>query len=1676
MSTASTQDLAIARRIAGGTATAADVAAVASWPIAQRAPVLGAVLALAGTADGTIRAAAIAALAGVHGVPGLRAIVAALDDVTTREVARVALRETARFVPARWAHALFHPDPEVRQAAVRDTPQVAIDMLAYLRADPACAALVANARWPDPALPLAFDLHAAQHLSDAQLVRVIGEQPSSAVRAFLESEHGRLAEDVEAYLARAAESDAPGELAGVDVLDQAFAAIDGADVDRADEVIDPAHPSRWAARALDHVIGAVATKKPSALTRRAAASLLARVVRGHASATLIGTCCALEPRVLELPAFDTRAHAAAAAGLIRFRWPVRLPRLHVRRLLAASHVRANLALAAAVAGLVDSGRLKLLRTVLGDAAIVAALIASDHGWDEICRLPVEQPAVELAWLAAVEAQRPDRFVVLGAIALLVFQGKRLEQLVDQIPRRHRERVLLATVERVRPDDPRLAAICRTIASRLDRAALLATFTTLLAEASDRGPRVALLLARSVEAKQLATVARALDDAAVLRLVGVVDGPDPLPRDRELALADALRDRSDLDVRAWALRMQSAPQAPIFVAPASRARRALDAREQDTIATCADSALELALQCALGAPVSGLCDALARRAAIVHPTACAALVGCADPLPAVARELERFSAPTHELANALDALLGALHHHAGNDTLPLLHARLWRWEAHDVALARWLEQFPSTVAALEMIEQLPGRFAAASLWTGIAEVLVFLRYRDPARFRKLADEPLAVFAAHRIDADIGVPAARIVVTLVETGVVQASAVSSIIFDRAADASALAREYLVRIARLEGMPEPPKAEAPPPPPELLDEVRACTDADALVAYCLHTRRTVVQEAALQLVLLGEHGQLRLADLLARLGELPSPVPILASIALWDSESALARARTLLDAGLAPEWQFQLCASLIARGDTALVERAFAAARAPASSAWFRRADWEALVEIAGEERCARELADSPHYHAYHPAVRALLDEWDVLPEIRDALVRFLETGNDRPLMLRRDVARRLLREYECAAALPILVAEIADDKSAEGVKFLGQLEASLLPAVLDAIVSASLVGGEPACGERRMWEVVQHVAGRVPAEVVAPYYARILEEASTAFARRAAAPHVVTQLAANARLGGIARVFAWGVRRGVELTGRLFRIHMTSDERDFGHTYLDQSKLYVSPLAMLRGELHGRDVVEGLILHELGHHVFHGGPAAAEIWKRAHAEGLGRLLNLVADEHLERNLRAIDPTYGDRLKRLGAYAFQHAAQEIPVATLLSALRGAAAPALIATPLEVAFAPDAVRVRRGSMLAELDRNGHPLARFARALRLGLGNRHADPRVAAALGLCGRDLRKLDMAGLYALTKQLAALFGGATAVARVFGGPEDLGDGGERDRDVFGAGIDDDQLQREVERVLDPKQGRGNAPLGPRDRLQINVSPDEHFEKITHVERVRGDAEQHHRIATAVARHATRLRGHLDELGLRWERANARIQGHTLDRARLRALVTRGDPRILVARTPVRRTDLFLATLVDCSSSMTAGGSMERAQRFGVLIAEAVAPLPGVEARFFGFTDSVIYDAGDAKHCGVTGLLADGGNNDAAGLFHAANVAAASRKRAKLLVMISDGLPTSCSVAALSGLVTQLTRRRGIVCAQVAVRPLEEVSFPHHVVIDDAQLDVAVARFGRMIADLTRRALGA
>jgi hypothetical protein len=173
-----------------------------------------------------------------------------------------------------------------------------------------------------------------------------------------------------------------------------------------------------------------------------------------------------------------------------------------------------------------------------------------------------------------------------------------------------------------------------------------------------------------------------------------------------------------------------------------------------------------------------------------------------------------------------------------------------------------------------------------------------------------------------------------------------------------------------------------------------------------------------------------------------------------------------------------------------------------------------------------------------------------------------------------------------------------------------------------------------------------------------------YTFLMQHASSDSVRQEARQQLTPSFSRSFKLRRVAETFAWGVRIGRELTGKLFSIQMIAGEQ-LGYTRFTENKIYISPMPILRGEFHGREVVRALILHEYGHHMYHRGEDGLRVWEQSEREGLHRLLNLVSDEHLERNLRALDRRFGDQLKQLAAYAFQHTSREIAVDHLLNSL---------------------------------------------------------------------------------------------------------------------------------------------------------------------------------------------------------------------------------------------------------------------------------------------------------------------------------------------------------------------------------------------------------------------------
>ncbi|MGH1344555.1 MAG: hypothetical protein ACRBN8_23550 [Nannocystales bacterium] len=1657
----------------------------------HRAPFLGFVDALLRHPSGLLRGAAVSLLGGTKGHGGFERIAAALDDpeAHVRSMAVRALRASCGTAPKRWAHAVFHPREDVRRLALETEPPRAMQSLAtYLRADPELRGLAREAPWPKKPSGLVFDMLLRGHVDAIEAGDALANAPVSDLRSLLSHSVRRTADFVGTSLATF-EGGIPLAHEGRDVLDLWCRVYWACDQSRS---------------ALIRSLAEAVLAKGGSLRSRAAFSLLLHGQRDEHLPETLQLAVACHPSLLRSSALPLEARKGAVLGLRTHR--ARLLRVKpalIETLLASPLVGSaesfDLTTAALLASFIPGRGVATLRDIAGDEALLAAAVATPGAWTMLAELPDDADGGPQWFISGMRALDPGAAVGFIAAAaphwlLLSSAAKHnakedapptlLDRVIDSLDSSTAAEVLIrvASSPGTGGTKKQLSKLTALLCANSQGADLRRLLTALLPTATDeRTLGVLQDVLHNHDADELVRAVLSLGTDAQGSFC-VHAGSLSIPRDAEQAIASALRQHDTPDIANWAASTLNLLRTP---APTSSKRalgvHSLTLAEMDAIAGATEAALPGALASAFASPCHGLCSALARRGTPSAPSihVCVALVACADRMNNVAAQLDRFGEGTDAFIQSLAPL--AVELWENNPALPpLANALLHRWENHGFALLTWIDGMRGGLAqALRRSASLDEALPRRLLWEGISHVVLLRRYRQSARMRPWATAEVMTLLVEHLDTDIGASAARMLAAfhLTTFATEHLERLRDRVIMLAPDMDAATRRELDRWVRIDGLgarATPARRRVVKLGEDRLAAIRGSSDTGWLLRSCSSANEAVVHEATLRLVALGAQGQRALAGLLV---EPPSETALLVvaeSVSRWKDGDALEQVRVLARSNATPaQHRFRIAVGLHLRPEEGWGIVALAAVAAPSPSTWLTTKDWGLLVQLVPDKRTlSTALTGSIHPHAYQRAVTWLLEHGGDDDQSLCALRVFLRAGVHRPTFLRRATARRLLAHGDRSGIMVCLAQVFDPDTKSYPWLYDATINHAEHNTVAQHALDAALLGGPDFCGEDRCLALIR--ADAVQAGVRNDALQRMLLHGQDSKVREALVAEVSGGALRDVKLGQVSELFAWGVRKGRELTGHFFSVHMTDRRQDLGYTRMTENTIYVSPLPLLRGDRHGKDVVEALILHEYGHHLYHRDPESQRLWKRAVKEGIGSLLNLVADEHLERRLRAVDASYGDRLKRLAAYAFQHTNRELEVQKLLLMLQASTFEALSARPLGVAFDPASVVVDSGLVLRELDRRGHPFARFVRAMRMGLGNRHDDPLLGRALSLFKGGFRHKDMRGLYEIAIELSLMYGSQSDLAEAYGGHESL-EWGEREGSVHGSGIGDAEVQQEVERILKPPSASAtDGGSGRPGALQINVGSDAGFSEIRKVERVATDRDRHRSLAVEVRRYAFRLRTYFEEIGLAMVSKRGRMRGRAFDRTRLKAVVTRRDPRMLIARELEVQTDLFIGVVIDCSGSMSAGGSMEKAHRFGVLLAEAARGLPGIDARFFGFTDRVIYDAGDENNCAVTTLKPGGGNNDAAGLHHAASVAAASRRRAKILVMISDGLPTECSVHSLRNLVDQLTRRKGIVCAQVAVRPLTEVCFPHYIELLDPELNRAVRRFGEIISSLARRAL--
>ena len=1228
------------------------------------------------------------------------------------------------------------------------------------------------------------------------------------------------------------------------------------------------------------------------------------------------------------------------------------------------------------------------------------------------------------------------------------------------------------------------AVAQYVARYLGEGKSLDFFATFLEldnpQSSEIGMAVFTEIAQSTPQDEMADHAQRLDDERLKKLLQVIADCPGFLRASEVQIAIALHEHANEEIRNWAADRipKPAPTAPVMKSSSSSVVPIPDKLAED-IATCSVDQLSRAIQPCLHTPMHGLCAVLTRRTEdSPNLEVCLALLACHDPVDQVAAQFDRFCRPSPKFHKEIERRVVQVWR--GEVQLTVLgHSWLYHWQDHTRALADFFDHTPAgLIRLLKFTLAWKSQVLQEKVWAAVANLLSMWRWHEVDKFKLFATDEMAKFLIPALPGPTGVSAAGILTSFCqssELSVHQMVNWTDMVHKVLPDSSMEVRKVLAVWIDSSGLPNEPVV----PRAEKLDlsavaraHIKTATELDELETWCRSEDVTIVEEAALRLIELEEPGVERLLKLMQSQPFPTHLATVVMTVSLWpEGDSRSAVRELVLDRNTPPLVRFIAGLELVGIGQKELLEEVLDSVRQPAEPSWFMESDWQRLRDTGlSPRRLAVRLAVSPHPHAYTRAVKILTDP--ATPHTIDfmqARRAFLDCGTDRLHRLRLEVAQ-LLHERGDAHGFPLLMAE-SFSRATEQFQLLQKADADLIRNT----VWAAMVAGTKSAEEWKLFEMIKR-ADHEP-EAQQEGYQALLTTGVTSRIRQLTLQELKYRPARAHKIRRVAETYAWGVRRGRELTGQLFQIEMIAG-KDLGYTRFTDNKLFISPLPILRADQNGKDVVEGLILHELGHHIYHRNPGDQDLWKQAHDEGIGRVLNLVSDEHLERNLRARDEEFGDRLKKLCSYAFQHSTKEMAVTPLLSGLGTRAFAVLTKSKLLAAREPGHVKIESGQLLSEMERSGMSFARFCRSLRMGLGNRHKDPKVAMGLDLFRNKFRDSSMATMLDISRKLREIFGEETKILDSMG-QDSLLMPSEGDLHDHGEGITSEELQSEVTRVLNPEQqpdrDRESTPQNEAKGGQwINVNPDEFFNTITNIVHLDHDPLAHARYAERVKRHARQMQRYLIDLGIRMDPQRQRMRGKSLDRTRLKSVVLRGDPRMLIARELTIKTYLFIGVVIDCSGSMVSGSNIEKAKLFGTLLAEAVKNNPNIDLRLFGFTSAEIYDAGSAQRCAAHALRAHGGNNDAAGLWHAAQAAFRSHRRSKLLVMVSDGLPTECSVAALRGLVHKLTRRWKVLCAQVAVRPLTEICFPHYVLLEESEMDASVRQFGKVVSRLVKQAL--
>ena len=330
-------------------------------------------------------------------------------------------------------------------------------------------------------------------------------------------------------------------------------------------------------------------------------------------------------------------------------------------------------------------------------------------------------------------------------------------------------------------------------------------------------------------------------------------------------------------------------------------------------------------------------------------------------------------------------------------------------------------------------------------------------------------------------------------------------------------------------------------------------------------------------MRLLEVGDEGCARILHLLRRVPAVPCAAMIADSFSLWPEAMHDGAREIIRDNRLDPQVRFLLSLNFAETGEVRWRDCIVDALLQPVEQSWMQPADMQRLRRTRIPDRqLPLRLIESPHPVAYVDSVMHIVGASSLVPEqdAIDALSRFLMVDEERPEGLRH-VAATWLYSRGNDLGLSIRLREIIKQRSTPNAEMVR-------PKHVEEFTEIVVLSGPKRIDESWFLDVLEKCSRGTPEFNHAA--ARLMENGVAPTVRKAAAYLMTPTLSRTEKLRRVAEAFAWGVPIGRELTGRVFRVEMIGDD-DLGYTRLNENRIYISPLPILRQVKHGREIVEG-----------------------------------------------------------------------------------------------------------------------------------------------------------------------------------------------------------------------------------------------------------------------------------------------------------------------------------------------------------------------------------------------------------------------------------------------------------------------------------------------------------